>query len=255
MPLPLHHDERADYASDMNLTAFGCSDIGRVRRRNEDAFIVRPDIGLFAVADGMGGHVAGDVASRIALDAVAASLTIAPNDEETVAAAIRLANLAVWERGEAERDKSGMGTTLTTLAFVPGRDSYIIGHVGDTRVYRVRAGNVEQLTRDHTAAQQMVDSGQLSKEKARRHPLASMLQRSIGTRVEVDVDVARGAVEPGDLFLVCSDGLSGMMEEAEMAAMLQEGTDLEQLCRELIDAANQRGGVDNITAVLVKAAV
>ena len=235
----------------MQLHAFGSSDVGRVRRRNEDAFIVRADIGVFAVADGMGGHVAGDVASRTALDAVAASLTIAPTDDSTVLSAMKLANLAVWERGEAERDKAGMGTTLTTLAFMPDRTAWIIGHVGDTRVYRLRAGALEQLTRDHTAAQEMVDAGQLTRSAARRHPLASMLHRSVGTRADVDIDILHGDALSGDLYMICSDGLTGMIEEQDIAAMLEQDKLLPDLCRELIDAANARGGVDNITAVLV----
>lgn len=228
------------------------SDVGRVRRRNEDSFLVRPEIGVFAVADGMGGHVAGDVASRTALDAFAAALTIAPTDESSVLAAMRLANLAVWERGEAERDKAGMGTTLTTLAFPENHSVCLIGHVGDTRVYRLRDGQLEQLTRDHTAAWEMVERGQLTKDAARRHPLSSMLHRSVGTRSEVDIDVASFEVEAGDRYLLCSDGLSGMVGDEDLHAMLQQSKSLEELCGELVEAANVRGGVDNITAVLVQ---
>jgi protein phosphatase len=236
----------------MILHGFGATDVGRVRPRNEDAFLVRPDIGVFAVADGMGGHVAGEVASHTALDAFAAALTIAPTDESSVLSAMRLANLAVWERGEAERDKAGMGTTLTSLSFPANRTTCFIGHVGDTRVYRLRADGFEQLTRDHTAAYEMVERGQLSKDAARRHPLSSMLYRSVGTRSEVDIDVASFEVQPGDLYLLCSDGLTGMVSEEDLAAMLRQEKLLPELSAELIDAANLRGGVDNITVVLVE---
>lgn len=237
----------------MELAAFGATDVGKVRPRNEDSFLVHTEIGVFAVADGMGGHIAGDIASRTALDAVAASLTIAPTDEKTVHSAMKLANLTVWERGETERDKAGMGTTLTTLAFTPQRTESIIGHVGDTRVYRLRGGELEQLTRDHTVAWEMIERGQLTKSSARRHPLSSMLQRSIGTRADVDIDIARAPVESGDLYLVCSDGLTGMMDDEDLLTLLAQEKPLDQLCQELIEAANLRGGVDNITAVLVKA--
>jgi len=236
----------------MILHGFGASDVGRVRPRNEDSFLVRPDIGVFAVADGMGGHVAGEVASRTALDALAAALTIAPTDEASVLSAMRLANLAVWERGESERDKSGMGTTLTSLSFPEERSTCFIGHVGDTRVYRLRGDDFEQLTRDHTAAYQMVESGQLSKDAARRHPLASMLSRSVGTRPEVAIDVASFDVEPADLYLLCSDGLTGMISDDDLEAMLRQDKLLPDLCTELVEAANLRGGVDNITVVLVE---
>ncbi len=238
----------------MVLHAFGSSDVGKVRPGNEDAFIVRSDIGLFAVADGMGGHIAGEVASRTALDALSAALTIAPADDAAMLQAVRLANLAVWERGESEHDKAGMGTTLTALAFVPGEAKCIIGHVGDTRVYLLRAGQLEQLTRDHTAAQEMVERGQLTRQAARRHPLASMLYRSIGTRPEVDVDIVHTALASGDLLLICSDGLSGMVEDEDLLAILNQDKPLQTLSEELIDAANLRGGVDNITAVLIKTA-
>lgn len=235
----------------MILRAFGDSDIGKVRARNEDSYIARPEVGLFAVADGMGGHVAGHVASRTALDVLTQALPNGPLSEESLLRAVQAANLAVWQLGEAEPDKAGMGTTMTVLAFTPDVSSCVIGHVGDSRAYRLRAGTLEQLTHDHTAAQQLVDSRQLSREAARRHPLASMLQRSIGTRPHVDVDLHHSAVVSGDRYLLCSDGLSGMMGDADLTAILARELPLEAIVGQLIETANLRGGPDNITAILV----
>ena len=236
----------------MTLTAFGASDIGRARARNEDAFVIRTDIGLFAVADGMGGHAAGDVASRTAIDALTAAMTIAA-DESLIPAAVRLANLSVWERGQAEAAVAGMGSTLTVLLFSEDHTHATIGHVGDTRCYLLRKGTLEQLTRDHTSAQDLVDQGQLAKEAARGHPYSSMLHRAIGTKEDVDVDIVTTDVQTGDLFLLCSDGLSGLIAEDDLHAMIAQEKPLNEIVADLIEAANLRGGTDNITAVLVRA--
>jgi len=248
----LQPDETSKCDFAMTLDVFGLTDVGRLRERNEDSYILRPDIGLFAVADGMGGHVAGEVASRAALDALAASLTIAHADEASVLTAIRTANLVVRERGDAEPEKAGMGTTLTALLFSADGAHAIIGHVGDSRVYRLRAGVLEQLTRDHTAVQEMVDAGQLTKKAAQRHPLSNMLFRSIGTKADVDVDRVTLRVESGDLFLICSDGLTGMIDDDELPPILVQDKTLQQIGAELIDTANQRGGIDNVTVILIR---
>ena len=215
--------------------------------------MIRGDIGCFAVADGMGGHAAGEVASATALAAFDAAITQRAVSETTMLGAIRAANRAVWQRAESEPDKNGMGTTLT--AFVTALNhEFIVGHVGDSRLYRLRDGALEQLTHDHTAAQELVDSGQLSKREAQRHPLSSMLHRSIGTRPDVDVDVLRSAAQPRDRYLLCSDGLSGMLDDADIAAIITQEKAQETICAELIEAANLRGGVDNITALLIDVA-
>lgn len=239
------------YASRVILHAIGGSNIGKVRSRNEDSYIVRPDIGLFAVADGMGGHAAGNVASKTALETLTASLPSATNDEQSVLAAVRAANLAVWQRAEAEREKAGMGTTMTILAFTPDVSECIVGHVGDSRLYRLRAGTLEQLTHDHTAVQELIDQGKLTKDEARRHPLSSMLYRSVGTRPDVLVDVQRTTATRGDRYLLCSDGLTGMLGDDDLAAILLQDQPVDRVVEHLIEAANLRGGVDNITAILI----
>lgn len=219
----------------MIVQAFASSDVGRVRARNEDNFVVRTDLGVYAVADGMGGHAAGDVASKTALDSLVNSFTIA-NDPTLVAQAIQLANLAVWERGHAETDKAGMGTTLTVLAVAEDATSASIGHVGDSRCYLLRGGTFAQLTTDHSIA-----------------PRSNVLTRALGTHNSVDVDTASFPLLAGDLFLLCSDGLTNMVRDNDLHAMVQQKKPLQEIVQNLIEAANLRGGVDNITALLVKA--
>jgi protein phosphatase len=230
----------------MRLESAVASDIGKVRTRNEDAYLLLPEKGIFAVADGMGGHAAGDVASRTALESVSEI-----SDGDVVSAVLR-ANRAVSERAQREPQLAGMGTTLTLLALQRDKNVALLGHVGDTRSYLFRAGKLQQLTRDHTVAQEMVDAGQLTKDTARNHPASSMLQRAIGTQSEVDVDFAEIDVQSADLFLLCSDGLTGMLSDGEIARILENEKPLQQLADELVEAANQRGGRDNITSLLVR---
>ncbi|HUP89177.1 MAG TPA: PP2C family serine/threonine-protein phosphatase [Longimicrobiales bacterium] len=217
----------------MILHSFALSDVGRVRTRNEDAFVVRSDIGLFAVADGMGGHAAGDVASKTAVDALANAMTIS-NDESLIHHAVQLANIAVWERGQHEPDKAGMGTTLTAAVFSEDRDHVTIGHVGDSRCYLLRAGKLERLTQDHSIG-------------------ANLLTRAIGTRPDVDVDIEAAGVKAGDIFLICSDGLHGIIDDAHLHAILKQEKPIQEIANDLIESANLRGGPDNITALLIKA--
>jgi serine/threonine protein phosphatase PrpC len=251
--MPLHLPESSGYASRVILNVFGSSDVGKVRGRNEDSFIVDAEHGRFAVADGMGGHVAGVIASITALAAFDQYLAATNDASETaVHAAIHTANRTVWQRADAEREKTGMGTTLTALVFAADRKEFVVGHVGDSRLYRLRAGGLEQITRDHTAAQELVDSGQLTKTEARRHPLSSMLYRSIGTRPEVEIDVQRATAQAGDRYLLCSDGLSGMVDDADLAAILVQDKAVPAICAELIGAANLHGGIDNITAIVIE---
>jgi protein phosphatase len=144
-----------------------------------------------------------------------------------------------------------MGTTMTILAFTPDVSECIVGHVGDSRLYRLRAGSLEQLTHDHTAVQELIDQGQLTKDEARRHPLSNMLYRSVGTRPDVAVDLQRTTVTGGDRYLLCSDGLTGMLGDDDLAAILLQDQPVESVVDHLIEAANLRGGVDNITAILI----
>jgi PPM family protein phosphatase len=237
----------------MNLQAAAATDIGKARARNEDSHMMSVERGLFAVADGMGGHVAGDIASRTAIEALIAALPESPISTELMIAAVSAANTSVWQAAAEDSAKYGMGTTLTALAFDAKQSQCVIGHVGDSRAYRLRNQRLEQLTHDHTAAQQLIDRGQLNKEDGRGHPLSSMLYRSLGTRPVVDVDVASAEVERGDLYLICSDGLTGMVGDDVLIQLLQSQNDLEAICRDLVAAANANGGTDNITAVLIRA--
>jgi PPM family protein phosphatase len=229
----------------MTFFAAAATDIGRVRSRNEDSFLLDRDTNLYAVADGMGGHAAGDVASQTAI----AAFQSAFHETRSALVAVKSANRAVLERAQADADKIGMGTTLTAMH--ASGNAIFVAHVGDSRLYRLRERTLVQLTRDHTAAQDRIDHGTMTKLEAMRHPLSSMLTRALGLRADVDVDLFEEQLQTGDVFLVCSDGLTGMVTDEDLCAMLMQDKSLEELARELVDAANARGGVDNITALLM----
>jgi PPM family protein phosphatase len=215
------------------------TDPGRRRRRNEDSFVREPP--LFAVADGMGGAQAGEVASRLAAGAVKESGA----DLENL---IQEANRRVHQRSLEDPNASGMGTTLTVAAV---EDAVVrIGHVGDSRAYLVRDGQLEQLTEDHSLVAELMRSGKLSAEEAESHPQRSVITRALGTDPDVDVDTF--AVEPraGDLFLLCSDGLTTMVDDRTILSVVEERrADLDKLVKSLVKAANKGGGEDNITVV------
>ena len=226
------------------------SDTGRRRRHNEDQYVCMPP--LFAVADGMGGAQAGEVASGLA----AAVLNEADGDErgeERVAALIQEANRRVFQRSNEDESTSGMGTTMT-VALVDG-ETIAFGHVGDSRAYRLRGGVLEQLTDDHSLVGELVRSGRLSPEEAESHPQRSVITRALGTELEVDVDTFTIETEPDDLYLICSDGLTDMVPPRELQTLLIERAgDLDAVARALVDAANEGGGEDNITVVLFQIA-
>jgi protein phosphatase len=222
---------------------------GRRRRRNEDAFVVEPP--LFAVADGMGGAQAGEVASGLAAAAFRefrAADDLVP--EERVAAIIREANRRIYERARADADVSGMGTTITA-ALVAGRRIYI-GHVGDSRAYLMRDDSLEQLTEDHSLVADLMRSGRLTPQEAEAHPQRSVITRALGTDPEVDVDVQSLEAKPGDVVLLCSDGLTTMVDDEEILSVVRASAGLEAAARALVKAANRKGGEDNITAVLFR---
>jgi serine/threonine protein phosphatase PrpC len=226
------------------------SDTGRRRRHNEDQYVCEPP--LFAVADGMGGAQAGEVASGLA----AAVLNEAAGEErgeERVAALIQEANRRVFERSNEDEATSGMGTTMT-VALVDG-DTIAFGHVGDSRAYRVRGGKLEQLTDDHSLVGELVRSGRLTPEEAESHPQRSVITRALGTEPEVDVDTFTVETQPGDLYLICSDGLTDMVSPRKLQPLLvAHASDLDAAARALVDAANAGGGEDNITVVLFQIA-
>jgi PPM family protein phosphatase len=219
---------------------------GRRRRHNEDAFVVQPP--LFAVADGMGGAKAGEVASGLAAAAVQESGSDGQGGEARVTALIQEANRRVFRRATEDREASGMGTTMT-VALVED-DRVAIGHVGDSRAYLIREGELEQLTDDHSLVAELVRSGKLTPEEAETHPQRSVITRALGTDADVDVDSFSVPAVPGDLFLLCSDGLTSMIDDQTILdAVEQHRPNLQEAAKALVNAANRVGGEDNITVV------
>lgn len=221
------------------------TDTGRKRRRNEDVYFVQPP--LFAIADGMGGAQAGELAARLAAEALREDGG-AGTAEQRVASLVQEANRRVYERSSEDESASGMGTTMT-VALVEG-DEVVLGHVGDSRAYRIRDGGLEQLTEDHTLVQELMKDGRLTAEEARRHPQKSVITRVLGTDPVVDVDMFRVGAEPGDVFLLCSDGLTATVGDTAILEIVERNrADLDGAARALVDAANAGGGDDNITVV------
>lgn len=242
--------------SHLELRHAARTDVGRLRSHNEDAFLAVPEAGAFAVADGLGGHAAGEVASGLAIHVLGqrfagngAAASSGPGLREALAEAIREANARIRRSAGADASLAGMGTTLTALLLEDGR--YLIGHVGDSRAYLLRSGKLRRLTRDHTYVQEMVEGGRLTDEEARRHPRSSLLTRALGIEADVEVSMYEGEARPGDRYLLATDGLTGMVSEQELRALVSRGEELETVAHGLVDAANAAGGTDNITVVVV----
>lgn len=241
----------------MHLAIAARSDIGMIRAGNEDSFFADANTarGLVVVADGMGGHAAGEVASEMTVQIVAGEL-VARSDlatdamAEELARALRRANTAIYERTITEADKQGMGTTASVLLVAAGR--YVIGQVGDSRVYLLRQGQLTQLTKDHSYVQEQVDAGHLTPEQARSHPYSNVITRCVGASAEVEPDSFQGEVRAGDLFLVASDGLTGMVDDRRLQQLLSARASPQRIVDALVAEANGRGGLDNITAVVVQ---
>jgi PPM family protein phosphatase len=222
------------------------SDTGRRRRRNEDNYVVEPP--LFAVADGMGGAQAGEVASKLAASALEAGSPDGLEGLERIDSLIQEANRRIFDRASTDPTASGMGTTMT-VALVEGM-TVAIGHVGDSRGYLVRGDQMEQLTEDHSLVNELLKSGRLSEEEAQVHPQRSVITRAVGTDPDVDVDGFTIEAEEGDVFLLCSDGLTDMVSDEEILEVVHEHRDdLDKAVKALVTAANRGGGEDNITAV------
>jgi len=250
----------------MKVAHKGLSDVGRKREHNEDSFAVIPEDNLFLVADGMGGHAAGEVASRIAVNAIAdfiastrtdaeitwpyeydTNLSVASNRLKT---AIRLANQRILDTIAERRDLEGMGTTLVSVLLSDGKAC--IGHVGDSRSYLVRDGQLTQLTGDHSWVNEQVKLGFLTKEDAVRHPFRNVVTRALGSKEDVQVDLAEKQVQPKDTILLCSDGLNTMVDDKTILDLLvRAGGDVETAARNLIAKANEGGGEDNVTVILM----
>lgn len=239
----------------MRFSCAARTDVGVVRSGNEDTYMMSSDRGFFIVADGMGGHAAGEVASDMAARLIAEEFrpVRGMSDDELMAqmvAAIRSANAAIFRRTMQEQDKRGMGTTATVLALLPRR--YLIGQVGDSRAYLLRGDVLTQITKDHSYVQEQVDAGRLSAEEARTHPYANVITRCVGSSGDVVPDLYLGTLEPGDLILLASDGLTGMLDDEDVRDVMMTDLDLELMVDKLISDANRRGGLDNITTILVK---
>jgi PPM family protein phosphatase len=223
------------------------TDTGKKRRRNEDEYVVSPP--LFAIADGMGGAQAGELASSLAAGAVRDDETVSGSGERRVTELIQEANRRVYQRSNQDASASGMGTTMTVALVEDG--AVVFGHVGDSRAYLIRDRRLEQLTEDHSLVAELVRSGKLSPEEAETHPQRSVITRALGTDPDVDVDTFSIPTQAGDLFMLCSDGLTSMVEdEAILEAAEKHRDDLQAAVKALIRAANKGGGEDNITVVL-----
>jgi protein phosphatase len=225
------------------------TDVGMVRDHNEDGYLVDDGLGLVAVADGMGGHRGGEVASATALEAFHASFA----DTGGLRDAVLAANDAVIERGSADESLRGMGTTLTTG--VLGDDgTLLIGHVGDSRAYLLRDGELSRITTDHSLVEELVAAGELTEEEAERDPRRSMITRAIGLDGDLVVDLIPVVLVPGDRVMLCSDGLTNMVSESEIAKILGGDAEPTTIAQRLVDAANKGGGVDNTTVLVLEAA-
>ena len=239
----------------MRFTCAGNTDVGVVRSGNEDNFMVDHQRGVFIVADGMGGHAAGEVASDMAVAIIARDIEgiRALADEpaaERLGDAIRTANAAIFDRTLAEHDKRGMGTTVTVMVLFAKR--YLIGQVGDSRAYLLRNGEFSQITKDHSYVQEQVDAGLLTPEQARTHPYSNVITRCVGANEEVVPDIYYGRIQMGDIILLASDGLTGMLEDDQLATILQTEGGPDTWVDRMIADANRRGGLDNITVVVVR---
>jgi PPM family protein phosphatase len=222
------------------------TDVGRVRDGNEDAYLVDDAMGLIAVADGMGGHRAGEVASATALEALRAAITGGRPLRES----IEDANDAVYTKSLTDTSLRGMGTTLTAGTLVAG-DTVLVGHVGDSRAYLLHDGELRQVTNDHSLVEELVREGRLTADEAAVHPQRSIITRALGVDASVEVDVYPVELVPGDRLLLCSDGLTGMVAPDDIAATLRRESDPTRAAAQLVDAANAAGGEDNITVVVV----
>jgi len=229
--------------------------VGVIRTGNEDNLLLLPDEGLFVVADGMGGHAAGEVASEMAVHIIGREMRgAAGNPDDEVATRLRdaivEANNAIFQRTISEVDKRGMGTTATSMLL--NGIHYLIGQVGDSRAYLYRDGRLIQLTKDHSYVQEQVDAGYLTPEQARTHPYSNVITRCVGANAEVIPDIYLGTLRAADIYLLASDGLTGMLEDSDLQTIIEQNSEPQQMVDALINEANRRGGLDNITVIILR---
>lgn len=250
----------------MHIEVAGNTHVGMKRNHNEDNFLMLPDERLFCVADGMGGHSSGEIASKIAVDELAEFFRLTSKDQDAtwpfkmdkarnydenrLATGIKLANMRIYEKASAEARYKGMGTTIVSIHFAP--TAVYVAHVGDSRVYFFRAGTLRQVTEDHSLLNDYLKAKKLTPEEIEAFPHKNVIVRALGMKGTVQVDVGRVEPQEGDVFLLCSDGLSGMVTDAEMQQILNQNAELEAACQQLIDQANAAGGTDNVTCILAR---
>lgn len=260
--------EADDSVPSLAIEAWGGTDVGMKRRLNEDVYVVDLDLDLYLVADGMGGHAAGEVASRMAADEVVHILEQSHlSEDETwpehwdahrsakanlLVDAILAGHDKVTRAVRMNRDLRGMGTTMVVALRPRARERLVIGHVGDSRAYRWRGNQLELLTQDHSWVHEQVSAGLLSEDAARAHPLKNVVTQALGGSVEPRVDVLETEIRVGDIYVLCSDGLNSMLTDDEIAAELTRSDTLDAVGQSLIVSANARGGNDNITVVIIR---
>jgi len=249
------------------IEAFGRTDVGRRRKINEDSYLVSPEIGLYAVCDGMGGHNAGEVASRMAIETISAFVERSAIEKEItwpfgletglsfdanrLKTAIRLANARVFQAADNREELTGMGTTV--VAILASGDTLTIGSAGDSRCYLVRGGALRQLTRDDSWVSAALGEGLLNSGDVEHHPLRNVITKAVGARDTIDLDVIEHQLQPGEVLMLCSDGLHGMLNDQELGRILLPSPGpLEEATARLVDAANEAGGRDNVTVVLLR---
>jgi serine/threonine protein phosphatase PrpC len=246
----------------MRITSAGITNVGMKRQNNEDNYLINDGLGVYVVCDGMGGHAGGEYASQIAVTTVEEVLANIRDEnpdvdgatdeqitQEKIKYAVRLAGKRIYERAQADPEFRGMGTTAVILLF--RRGMAYLAHVGDSRGYLIRGGEITQRTEDHSWVNEQIKAGLITPETAKHHRFRNIITRSLGFQEEVEIDTQVLRAEPGDLYLLCSDGLSNLVEDAEMCEMLVENSFQETL-HMLVEIACQRGGDDNITAVIAR---
>jgi len=250
----------------MRVRFSGETNVGSKRDHNEDAFFLPTRERMAIVADGMGGHASGEVASRLAVDTIVSHFQSTEGDQELtwpykvdrgnrrhinrVVCGIKLANLKIHDEAERNSDCRGMGTTVVATLFLEG--AMVVGHVGDSRLYRLRAGRLDQMTEDHSLLNDYVKMKRLSPGEIANFPHKNVIVRALGMKPSVEVDIIVDQPRLGDLYVLCTDGLSGMVPDAELAEIAASEPDLDKLCERLVAAANAHGGVDNITVVCAR---
>lgn len=234
------------------MRVVGITDIGLHRKRNEDQFFIDEDRRIFVVCDGMGGHKGGDVASRLAVETIQENLVFSVADQiiPSLQSVAKLANQIIWEKGQSDEALYGMGTTLTVAVIHDG--SIVVAHVGDSSLYLFKEDQLIKVTRDHTLAQQMFSDGMLKREDMRSNVYNHVLTRAVGVESQVELDIYQEEIQTGDWVLMCTDGLTDLLEDDAIRELIKAANDPQKAAQELLNLALSKGGYDNITIVLLR---